>query len=54
MKELWLVDETEQTVELRTLQGARYDEGRVFEKEDAIESSVITGLTIEVKKIFED
>jgi len=54
VKELWLVDETEQTVELRTLQGARYDEGRVFEKEDAIESSVITGLTIEVKKIFED
>jgi Uma2 family endonuclease len=54
VKELWLVDETKETVERRSLSGNRYDEGRVFVKGGRLESSVIEGLTIEVTRIFED
>jgi Uma2 family endonuclease len=54
VKELWLVDETEETVELRTLDGARYGEGKTFAKGESLPSVVIPGLTIEVARIFED
>ena len=54
VKELWLVDETKETVELRTLMGARYGEGTVFEKGAKLSSVIIAGLTIEVTRIFED
>jgi len=54
VRELWLVDETKETVELRTLTGARYAEGMAFEKGESLSSVAIPGLTIEVRKIFED
>jgi Uma2 family endonuclease len=54
VKELWLVDETKEIVELRTLSGARYGEGKMFEKGEQLPSAVISGLTIAVTKIFED
>src|SRR5215831_4819503 len=54
VKELWLVDETKETVELRALMGNRYDEGRIFAKGDRLHSLVVAGLTIEVKSIFDD
>jgi Uma2 family endonuclease len=54
VKELWLVDETKENVELRKLKGNRYDEGKVFAKGDRLESAVIPNLTIDVTKIFED
>jgi Uma2 family endonuclease len=54
VKELWLVDETGETVELRTLAGERYLEGQVFGKGDRLQSLVIPDLSIEVTKVFED
>ena len=54
VNELWLVDETEETIERRTLAGDRYGEGQVFMKGDALKAAVISGLTIEVTKVFAD
>ncbi len=54
VRELWLVDQTNETVEVRELKGRRYGEGRVFEKGDRMNSIVIRDLTVEVKRIFED
>jgi Uma2 family endonuclease len=54
VKELWLVDETGETVELRTLAGERYLGGQVFSKSDRLQSLVIPDLSIEVTKVFED
>src|SRR6266851_5963420 len=46
VRELWLVDETKETVELRELKGNRYDEGQIFIKGDRLGSTIIAGLTI--------
>jgi Uma2 family endonuclease len=54
VKELWLVDETKETVEARTLRGDRYGEGKSFAKGDQLTSTVIAAMTIAVIKIFED
>jgi Uma2 family endonuclease len=54
IKELWLVDETGETVELRTLAGERYLEGEGFTKGTRLQSLVIPDLSIEVTKVFED
>jgi len=54
VKELWLVDETKETVELRTLIGARYAEGKVFAKGETLVATILPALTIEVTKIFQD
>ena len=54
VKELWLVDETAETVELRTLAGDRYLEGQLFAKGDRLQSLVIPDLSVEVTKVFED
>ena len=54
VKELWLVDETAETVELRTLAGDRYLEGQVFAKGDRLQSIAIADLSIQVTNIFED
>ena len=54
VKELWLVDEIEETVEVRTLRGDRYSEGELFVKGDQLTSNVIPAMTIGVTNIFED
>jgi Uma2 family endonuclease len=54
VKELWLVDETKETVEARTLRGDRHGEGKLFAKGDQLTSTLITAMTIAVIKIFED
>ena len=54
VKELWLVDEIKETVEVRTLRGDRYGEGELFAKGDQLTSSVVPEMTILVAKIFED
>ncbi len=54
VNELWLVDETEETIERRTLAGDRYGEGQIFVKGDLFKAAVISGLTIEVAKVFAD
>jgi len=54
VKELWLVDEIKETVEVRILRGDPYDEGELFAKGDRLTSTVIPAMTILVSKIFED
>ena len=54
VKELWLVDEIKETVEVRTLRGDRYGERELFAKGDQLTSSVVPEMTILVAKIFED
>ena len=53
VQELWLVDEAEETVEVRTLKDNRYVEGQVLSS-GLLQSLVIPGLRIEVHKIFQD
>lgn len=54
VKELWLVDETAEKVEVRTLRGDRYGEGKLFAKGDQLKSNVISAMTVAVTNIFED
>src|SRR5207245_8571487 len=54
VKELWLVDETEETVEVRKLEGSRYGDGTVISRSARLTSAVISGLRIDVKRIFAD
>jgi Uma2 family endonuclease len=54
VKELWLVDEIKEIVEVRTLRGDRYGEGELFGKGDQLASNVIPAMTIAITRIFED
>jgi Uma2 family endonuclease len=54
VKELWLVDETSEAIELRTLEGERYGEGQIFVKRQTMRSKVIPGLSVDVTRVFED
>ena len=52
--ELWLVDETAQTVEVRRQTGEGFDEGRVFSRVEQIESTVFPTLKLSVEQLFTD
>ena len=54
VKELWLVDEVEETVEVRTLADNVFAPGKVFTKGELLNSLVLPNITIEVTRIFED
>jgi len=54
VKELWLVDETKETIEVRTLRGDRYGEGTLFSKGDRLASTIVPDMVIAVSGIFED
>jgi Uma2 family endonuclease len=54
VKELWLVDQTTETVEVRRLEGNRYQGSAALTKVEHLRSAVISGLTIHVVQIFED
>jgi Uma2 family endonuclease len=54
VKELWLVDELDETAEIRNLEGDRFGAGRFFAKGDELSSVVLPGLNIQVTKIFEE
>lgn len=54
VKELWLADEKEETIEVRKLTGDLYDERRTFTKEETLTSSILPGLALPVARIFED
>src|SRR5207253_11440119 len=53
VKELWLVDEIKETVEVRILRGDRYDEGELFANGDQLTSTVVPAMAILISKIFE-
>ncbi len=54
VKELWLVDEVEENVELRTLADERFGPGKVFAKGELLNSIVLPNITIQITRIFED
>jgi Uma2 family endonuclease len=54
VKELWLVDETGENIEVRTLAKGKFARGKMFAKGDRLNSLVLPGLTFEVSRIFGD
>ena len=51
VKELWLVDELEGLIEVRVLKGGSY-ESHVFEREDRLISTVLSGFSFRVGDVF--
>lgn len=54
VKELWLVDEVEENVERRVLEGDRFGPGKSFAKDEMLNSAILPSLTFDVTRIFED
>jgi Uma2 family endonuclease len=54
VRELWLVDETARTVEVRRQTGGCFDEGRTFEGTEQIESAVFPRLALQTDRLFTD
>ena len=53
IKELWLVDETVETIEVRHQTGKVFDAGVVFTKGEKLKSAVLTDLGLVVSQVFE-
>ncbi len=54
VRELWLVDETAQTLEVRRHAGHGFDEGRSFQRGEQIVSAVLPDLQMSVEQLFAD
>src|SRR6266403_2336837 len=54
VKELWLVDETAETVEVRSLISDRFGEGKIFARGVRLESVLNLDINISVNDIFQD
>lgn len=54
VRELWLVDETDEAVEVRRQTGGGFDEGRVFRKGETVSSEVFPDLQLRVESLFAD
>ena len=54
VRELWLVDETARTVEVRRQAGGLFDEGRTFEGAEQVESAVFPSLVLRAEQLFAD
>ena len=54
VRELWLVDETGEAVEVRRQTGDGFDEGKVFRRGEFIESGVWPDLRLNVEQLFTD
>ncbi|HEX7317963.1 MAG TPA: Uma2 family endonuclease [Pyrinomonadaceae bacterium] len=55
VRELWLIDETEQTVEVRRQTGGgTFDEGRTFSCGQPVESDIFSTLRLPVEQLFKD
>lgn len=52
VRELWLVDETAETVEVRRQTGTGFDEGQTFKRGEEINSAVFPSLQLMVDKLF--
>jgi Uma2 family endonuclease len=50
VKEVWLVDEDGQSLEIRELEGLR----RVFSESEIVTSAVLPGLSFPLRSLFED
>jgi Uma2 family endonuclease len=54
VRELWLVDETAQTVEVREQTGRGFGKGRVFQNDEQIVSAVLPDFKIAAERLFND
>jgi Uma2 family endonuclease len=54
VRELWLIDETAETVEVRKQTGVGFDEGRMFTRGEQVESTVFPTLKLLVEQLFTD
>ncbi len=54
IKELWLVDEVARTIEVRNPNGSGFGDGKVYHKDQKLESQVLRELHIDVRQIFAD
>lgn len=54
VRELWLIDEAAQTVEVRGQTGSGFDAGRTFSRGQRVKSTVFPTLRLNVEKLFED
>lgn len=56
VRELWLIDETEKTVEVRrqVAGGGFFDEGRTFGRGDSVESDIFPALRLPVEQLLTD
>lgn len=55
VRELWLIDEVEQTIEVRRQTGnGTFDEGRTFVRGEFVLSAVFPALRLPVEKLFAD
>ncbi|HEX6182879.1 MAG TPA: Uma2 family endonuclease [Pyrinomonadaceae bacterium] len=55
VRELWLIDETAETVEVRRQTGGgTFDEGRAFGRGESVESAVFPTLQLPVERLFTD
>src|ERR1043165_4659121 len=52
--ELWLIDETAQTVEVRRQTGEGFDDGKMFSRGEQIESTLFPTLKLSVEQLFTD
>ncbi|MEN3332456.1 MAG: hypothetical protein V7641_1821 [Blastocatellia bacterium] len=52
MRELWLIDEQNQTVEVRKQTGNGFGPGMVYHKGQHIVSAIFPDLTLPVERIF--
>ncbi|HVF45291.1 MAG TPA: Uma2 family endonuclease [Pyrinomonadaceae bacterium] len=54
VRELWLIDETARTVEVRRQTGTGFDDGRTFSRGERVKSAVFPALKLRVEQLFED
>lgn len=53
VKELWLVDEVAETIEVRNQTGSGFGAGTIYIKAEQLHSSVLPDLELEVRQVFE-
>jgi Uma2 family endonuclease len=54
VRELWLIDEAAESVEVRQQAGGLFAEGRTFQRGEAVASAVFPTLRLHVEQLFED
>ncbi|HKU77716.1 MAG TPA: Uma2 family endonuclease [Pyrinomonadaceae bacterium] len=53
VKELWLIDEASAIIEVRILEGDRYSSSIVFDRDDQLKSTVLSGFQMRVADVFD-
>ncbi len=54
VKELWLIDESAETVEVRRQIGGGFDEGQTFARGERVKSEIFPALQLSVEQLFTD